>query len=455
MSGIRTVQISGWGNLALADAAVMRPEKNSDVRRILAEPDCTSLIARGKGRSYGDSSINENGRVVITDHLNRFLDFDQDNGILTCEPGVTFEEIIRFLLPRGFFPPVTPGTKFVSIGGAVAADVHGKNHHIDGSIGNFVERLELLTAGGDILTCSREENENIFWATIGGMGLTGFILSITLRLTPVESAFMTTDYIRLPNFDAAFERLQHDDESKRYSVAWIDCVAGGKSLGRSVLIEAEHTTVDELDSNSKRNPFKYRVKKKKNVPIHFPGFVLNSFSVSAFNTLYYAKHRSVTGKVIGFDPFFYPLDSVNNWNRIYGKRGFIQYQALLPPESSREGIRQLLEAISTSKMASFLAVLKKTGPANDGLLSYCRPGFTLALDLPNYGERLKQLTQKLDQIVLKHAGRLYLAKDSMMSPDTFRGMYPRLEEFEEIVRALDPNKRFRSSQSRRLGIAEK
>lgn len=454
MAGIRKVQMSGWGNLETAEAAAARPEKPDEVRQLVAAHVSSAVIARGKGRSYGDSSVNHNELVVLTEHLNRFLEFDQDNGVLTCEPGVTFEEIIKFLMPRGFFPPVTPGTKFVSIGGAVAADVHGKNHHVDGSIGNFVIQLELLTAGGDVLVCSRESNADIFWATIGGMGLTGIILSVTLRLLPVESAYMSTDYTRLPNLDAVFERLQQD-HSKRYSVAWIDCVAQGKTMGRSVLIEGEHATIDQLPRNRRKKPFEYRAGKKKNVPIRFPNFVLNSLSVSAFNAIYYAKHRSATGKIVGFDPFFYPLDSVNNWNRIYGKRGFIQYQALLPPVNARVGLRQLLEAISSSKLASFLAVLKKTGPANEGLLSFCRPGYTLALDLPNYGSRLNELTRKLDQIVLQHSGCLYLAKDATMSGETFRAMYPRLSEFEEICFSLDPEKRFRSSQSRRLGIAER
>lgn len=447
--------LAGWGNYPVEECQVLRPEKAREVKEVptaaSGAEDPQDFIARGLGRAYGDAALNSGSGVVLQERLNHFLDFEAASGILTCEGGATFADIIDIFLPKGFFLPVTPGTKFVTVGGAIACDVHGKNHHRDGNISHFVESLELLLASGEVMNCSREENSDVFWATVGGMGLTGIILRAKLRLLPVSSAYLAVDYQRARNLDEALEKFSADDQYQ-YSVAWIDCLSKGDSLGRSVLIRGNHAVLDELSDEERYTPLLATKKGKKSVPFPFPDFALNPLSVKAFNTAYYAAHPD--GHVIvDYDSFFYPLDAISNWNRIYGKRGFIQYQVAFPFSTSRAGLREVLEKISESGRASFLAVLKTFGEANEAPLSFPFAGHTLALDLP-YSPDLPQFTAELDEIVLKHEGRIYLAKDATLSPEAFRKMYPRLEEFEEIKRRIDPDNKWRSSLSKRLKIAE-
>jgi FAD/FMN-containing dehydrogenase len=388
---------------------------------------------------------------------------------------VSFADVIEHFLPRGWFLPTTPGTKFVTVGGAIAADVHGKNHHVDGSFGNFVVDLRLLLANGDVLDCSPAQNADVFWATVGGMGLTGVIVSTRFRLHRVESAWYDVTYHRTANLDDTLECFADTDAAYRYSVAWIDCLARGGSLGRSVAMLANEARATDLPASlagaagglsaSASNPegrFNRRSrssclvvprKRGKSVPVNLPGWVLNPLSVRAFNELYYATHRDGR-QFVDFDSFFYPLDGVHRWNRIYGKRGFVQYQALFPRDTSRAGLVELLERITASRKGSFLAVLKTTGAANPGLLSFPKPGVTLALDFPHTGDDLAALLCECDEIVLRHGGRLYLAKDALTTPHAFAAMYPRLPEFREIKHRLDPQNRFVSSQARRLRIVE-
>ena len=439
---------AGWGNYPLEGCRAFRPEKASAQKEIVASEN--SLLARGLGRAYGDAALNSGG-VVLQEKLGRFLEFDPNSGVLFCEGGATFADILQTFVPRGFFLPVTPGTKFVTVGGAIACDVHGKNHHRDGNISNFVESFDLLVASGEIVHCSREENADVFRATIGGMGLTGIIVRAKLRLLPVVSAFISVDYQRAPNLDAALEKFS-DDDDYQYSVAWIDCLASGNSLGRSVLIRGNHAVADELDEAERYAPLRPPSKKKKSVPFPFPDFALNPLSVKAFNAAYYAAHPDGHA-IVDYDSFFYPLDGINNWNRIYGKRGFIQYQVVFPLETSRAGLIQLLEKVAASGRASFLAVLKTFGPANDSPLSFPFAGHTLALDIP-FSEDLPAFARELDEIVLKHNGRVYLAKDATLAPDHFRAMYPRLAQFEEIKARVDPDNKFQSSLSKRLRIGE-
>jgi FAD/FMN-containing dehydrogenase len=446
--------LNGWGNTTPALCRVLRPERGRDLRAIVAlDGDNRGLIARGLGRSYGDSALNDGGRVVLDQKLDRLIGFDPEAGVLECEAGVSLGELIDVFLPRGFFPSVVPGTKFVTVGGAIAADIHGKNHHVDGTFGNFVESIELLTGTGEILTCSREQNADAFWATVGGMGLTGLILSARLRLRRVESAYLHVDYHKARNLDHALELFGQGDREFRYSVAWIDCLAKGEALGRSVLMRGDHAPADDLPGPLRASPLTIRPKRKKSIPFNFPGFVLNPLSIKAFNALYYSRHKDGR-KLVDFDTYFFPLDGIFHWNRMYGRRGFIQYQALFPTSTAREGMIELLEAIAKSRMASFLAVLKTTGPANEGLLSFPKPGLTLALDLPNSGRKLRELVGRLDEILLKHDGRLYLAKDATMSRETFERMYDRAGEFRRIKMCLDTRGRFASTQARRLGLVE-
>lgn len=448
------MQLSGWGNVPRHHADVYRPEKTPDVPAIVAAAPASSLIARGLGRSYGDASLNDGGGVVLDTRLGRFVSFDPAAGLLTCEAGTSLEDILAVFVRRGFFPPVTPGTKYVTIGGAIAADVHGKNHHRDGSIAEFLDSFDLLIASGDVLHCSREVNPDAFWATLGGMGLTGIILQAQLRLRKVESAYIAVDHQQARNLDAALTAFAGGDAKYQYSVAWIDCLARGNSLGRSVLIRGNHAAASELPAKLLRSPLALPKKKKKSVKFNYPGVALSKVTVQLFNHHFYNSHRNHRRQYIDYDEFFYPLDSVLHWNRIYGKRGFFQYQAVFPAADNSRCLRELLEKLSGSGRASFLAVLKTMGKGSGGLLSFPTEGQTLALDLPNKGPATIPFLQELDKIVLKHGGRVYLAKDACMTRDSFRAMYPNVGRFNEIKAKLDPKSRFSSSQSRRLGIGE-
>ncbi|HWB08570.1 MAG TPA: FAD-binding oxidoreductase [Pirellulales bacterium] len=441
--------LSGWGNVAAQRSPVYRPERLDDLRDIVQNCGST-LISRGLGRSYGDAAINAEG-VVSQVRLNRFLEFDDEQSIVSCEAGVTFDDLLRVGLPRGFFPAVTPGTKHITVGGAIAADVHGKNHHVDGSFADCLLDFHLLTASGELLICSRTENARAFWATLGGMGLTGAIVEARFRLLPVTSPFLSVDYEKTTDLDATLEAFAQGDAQYRYSVAWIDCLARGRSLGRSVLMRGNHALADELPPAIER-PLELQARCHRRVPCFLPNFVLNSWTVRAFNALYYARH-SRCHAVVDYDTFFYPLDAIEHWNRIYGRRGFLQYQAVFPTASSRAGLVALLEAIAASRQASFLAVLKSFGPANRGLLSFPAAGSTLAVDLPNTGSAVLTLLDDLDEIVVRHGGRVYLAKDVRLSRPMFEAMYPHADEFRRVKAELDPAGRFDSALSRRLGLS--
>ncbi len=445
--------LSGWGNYPACRCRVFRPETWEALQSVVAGADPQGCISRGMGRSYGDAAVTAGGAVIDHTRLNRFLAFDPQSGVLECEAGATLEEIIATFLPRGWFLPTTPGTKFVTVGGAIASDVHGKNHHVDGSFGDAMVDLRLLTADGRILHCSPQENADVFWATIGGMGLTGAILSARFGLIRTATAYYDVTYRRTANVDETLEIIAQTDAQYRYSVAWIDCLARGKSLGRSVLMLGNDAEVADLPAALRLHPLTAGRKRTKAVPCQFPAFALNSWSVKAFNSLYYATHASCR-KFVDYDTFFYPLDGVLHWNRIYGRRGFVQYQALFPPETSRRALIDLLERIAASRRASFLAVLKSSGPAGAGMLSYLHAGHTLALDFPYTGADLQALLGEWDQLLLKYGGRLYLAKDAMTTAEVFAAMYPRLGEFREVRARIDPNNRFASSQARRLGIVE-
>jgi len=444
-----TKKLAGWGRVPIEECRAFRPEKQRELSALLHEG--STLIARGLGRAYGDAALNPDG-VVLQERLDRFHAFDEESGMLECEGGVSFAEIIETFLPRGWFLPVTPGTKFVTAGGALACDIHGKNHHREGAFSNFVQNFDLLKADGNILFCSREENSDAFWATVGGMGLTGMITLIKFQLRRVQSAFIQVEYERVENLDAALERFGQD-EKYQYSVAWIDCLASGNSLGRAVLMRGHGASAGEGSTPSMRDaPLSLPIKKSKGVPLDFPDFALNPLGIKAFNALYYAAHPTKNA-LVDFNAFFYPLDAIENWNRIYGARGFIQYQVALPFESSRAGLIELLEKISGSGHASFLAVLKTFGKANNAPLSFPFAGHTLALDIP-WTNDLPAFVRELDEITLRHDGRVYLAKDALLSPENFRAMYPRFEEWMEIKNRLDPNHKFASSLSRRLKITE-
>lgn len=445
-------RLSGWGRLETATAPAYRPESWKAVEgAVVAAPE-TTVLARGLGRSYGDSAVNRSGAILLTERLDRILALDEARLTVTCEGGTSLARLLSFLVPRGWFLPVVPGTRFVSVGGALAADIHGKNHHVDGTIGGHVEELTLLTASGELLRCSPTENAGAFDATIGGMGLTGVILSARLRLLPLETPLVRVVKRRARDLDDLLARLDEEEALSRYSVAWIDGLARGRSLGRGVLIRGDHLPLGELPPGKEARG---RVSEKAGptVPCDAPPFLLGPFSVSAFNALYYRAAREGTS-LSEITPFFFPLDALGCWNRLYGRRGFVQYQALVPREAAAEACRRILEEISKERAASFLAVLKTTGPEGRGLLSFPKPGVTLGLDVPNIGARLRPLARRLDEILLRHGGRLYLAKDALTDAATFAEMYPRLAEFRAARARLDPAGRFSSDQARRLGLVE-
>ncbi|MFC2947532.1 FAD-binding protein [Virgibacillus sediminis] len=446
-------QLAGWGNYPKESCYIYRPETLGELKGLIKDADVDSQIAYGLGRSYGDTALNKDSGVIGTDRLNHFLEFDEEKQTLTCEAGVSLADVIDVFLPRGYFPGVTPGTTYVTIGGAIANDVHGKNHHSDGSFSEYVLSFDLMIADGSIVTCSRTENEELFWATIGGIGLTGIILKATIQLIPVESSYIKATYEKARNLDDAFEKFIENDANFKYSVAWIDCLSTGDSLGRSVLMRGDHARADELPAKIKK-PLGSPDKPGLKMPVNAPGIALNYWSISAFNQLYYSSYKDET-KIVDAASFFHPLDSIEDWNKLYGKKGFVQYQAVFPKDREpKKGLRKVLERLTEEKRSSFLAVLKSSGAQNAGMLSFPMEGYTLALDIPIKDDGLFPFLKELDEIVLAHGGRVYLAKDAVLDADTFREMYPRWEEFLRVKQQVDPDGRFASSMSRRLGLTE-
>jgi decaprenylphospho-beta-D-ribofuranose 2-oxidase len=444
-------QLSGWGRFPSATTRLTRPEQMHGLGALVCRHE--HLIARGLGRSYGDAALNSDGVTLLVERLNRFLAFDPATGEVQCESGVTIEDLLNHLLPRGFFPPVTPGTKYVTLGGALAADVHGKSHHKDGSFSRHVSWFNLLMANGETVRCSREEHPDLFWATLGGMGLTGIITEVSFRMKQVESGYVSVDFEKAPNIDAALELFDNSDEQYTHSVAWIDCLTKGPHLGRSVLMRGNWAGEDELPPRLAEQPLALKGTRRLGVPFDAPGFLLNPLSVKLFNAVFYHRHRTGRNVLVPYEPFFYPLDKIRDWNRLYGKRGFLQYQCVLPYQGGREGLVRILELLSSEGHASFLAVLKRFGAAEEGqLLSFPRPGYTLAVDLPRDGERQDRLLENLDRVVMEGGGRVYLAKDARLRAETFQVMYPEITRWLEIKRRVDPERRFTSSLSRRLGL---
>ncbi|WP_088242468.1 FAD-binding oxidoreductase [Calothrix rhizosoleniae] len=448
---ILELELSGWGRYPVIKSYLQRPEKISSFSEIVQESKDISVIPRGAGRSYGDAALNPKGHTILTERLNRMLAFDQQTGILRCEAGVTIKEILEVFAPRGWFPAVTPGTKFVTIGGAIAFDVHGKNHHLDGAFSRHVKSLTLILASGEVVECSSQENSDLFWATVGGMGLTGIITEVELALCPIQTAYIQSHKLKANNLDEAIALFTEYEPQYQYSVAWIDCLASGRSLGRSILMLGNHAQVDELDSKQRNQPLQIQSKPRFKVPFDLPAGLLNRYTISTFNGLYFARQRSrQVQSIIDYDSFFYPLDFLWDWNRLYGKQGFVQYQFVVPLETSREALLKVLQLCSHKGWGSFLAVLKRLG-SHSGWLSFPMPGYTLALDMP-VKPGIWEFLEQLDQIVIQYGGRVYLAKDARLSPEAFRSMYPSFPKWLEVKSKVDPYNHFSSAVSRRLQI---
>ncbi len=406
--------------------------------------EAASILPFGNGRSYGDSCLNEEGDVLSTRHLNHFMDFDKETGVMRCESGVLFSEILEVIVPQGWFLPVTPGTKYVTVGGAIANDVHGKNHHVAGTFGCHVRQFELLRSDGQRMVCSAQQNKEYFQASIGGMGLTGMITWAEFQLKKITNSAIEMETIKFARLEDFFELSAESDEDYEYTMSWVDCIATGDKLGRGHFMRGNHASA-HLSGPAIKLP-------KFQVPLTPPVSLVNGLTLKAFNVLYYERQRERSVKTIShYDPFFYPLDSILNWNRIYGRKGFLQYQCVVPKESSREAMGEILRRISSSGFGSFLAVLKVCGDIESpGWLSFPMPGATLALDFPYVENKTLKLFETLDDIVINAAGRIYPAKDAHMNARLFKQFYPL---WEKMLEYKDP--KFSSSMWRRVTEEDK
>ena len=435
--------IANWGNYPRMKSEVKSFSMDEQLDELMGKTD--HFIPRGNGRCYGDASLAVN--TISTLNFNRILSFDSENGIFECQSGLTLDKILDVIVPKGWFLPVTPGTKFITVGGAVGSDVHGKNHHVDGSFSNHILSMEVMLANREVINCSPTEHPDLFEATCGGMGLTGMITKVKFRLKKIETSFIKQKQIKAANLDELI-RLFEEYKEYTYSMAWIDCLSKGDSFGRGILIVGEHAKMSELSEKQKMRPLVPSPKAKLTFPFNFPSWILNTLTVKAFNFLYYGKNfRKVIENVVPYEPFFYPLDVILHWNRGYGKKGFVQYQFVLPL-SAKDGLVAILKRISDEGLGSFLAVLKVFGH-QESLISFPEEGYTLALDFP-VREGLFKFLDELDLIVLQYGGRLYMSKDARMKPEVLQRGYPRLDEFRSIVRKYNPSGKLSSVQSDRL-----
>lgn len=446
------MEMMGWGRFPKTTAEIIEPADSQSLQKLLSSQNLASLkkankcISRGAGRSYGDSALAS--QLLSSRFLDNFFAINEELLSLRCGAGVSLGEILKICIPRGLFLKVLPGTQQVTLGGAIAADVHGKNHHRDGSFCDSVQEISLVLASGELVTCSPGENSDLFHATCGGMGLTGVIVDATLTLQKISTAYIEQQCLVAKNLQECFDLIELNHHSK-YSVAWLDCLASGNELGRSLLYVGEH-----VQSKNEKPDLKYQARRGFSVPFTTPAFLLNKASMRLFNSSYYKLKKNKPRSILSYDSYFFPLDNIRHWNRLYGAKGFLQYQFVMPGDSAFDGITTVLQRVAELGKGSFLTVLKKFGEENKNLLSFPKQGYTLTLDFKHQAS-LFPLLEELDQIVLDHNGRIYLAKDARMSETVFKASYPNWEKFMRIKNKFDPNGRFASLQSIRLGLGQK
>lgn len=450
----RRASVTGWGNArAATTVATVVTAPRAGAPAVVRGGGPRGVLSRGLGRSYGDAAQNAGGTLLRLADSAADARIEESAATVTVGAGVSIDELLRLMVPRGFFVPVTPGTRFVTIGGAIASDVHGKNHHVDGSIGRHVERMTLLLADGSATEIGPQDRADLFWCTVGGMGLTGVILEATIRLLPIESSRCVVDTTRLADLDSVMAAMDEGDHRYRYSVAWLDALARGRHLGRGVLTRGDHASLDQLGRSERADPLRYTPRPIVAVPpLVPPAGLLNGVTVGAFNELWHRRapaHRA--GQIVGISSFFHPLDALASWNRLYGRRGFVQYQILLP-FGQESVLRRVVERLAMAGAPSFLTVLKRFGDADLAPLGFPAPGWALSLDVPIASRGLPSVLHAIDHVVLDAGGRHYLAKDAHTTPEMIRRGYPRLDEWRAVRDRVDPTGRWRSDLARRLGL---
>lgn len=449
-SGEHDRLLTGWGRTAPSRASVLTPHRDDVITTAIREATSRGVLARGLGRSYGDAAQSGGATVLDMTGMHGFS-IDVESATVTADAGASIDEILRAIVPAGFFVPVTAGTRFVTVGGAIAADIHGKNHHVDGSFGQHVVAMTVIDGTGELRELRPDDHQSSeeFWATVGGMGLTGVIVRATFRLLSIETSRISVDTQRCSDLDEVMARMIEGDDDYRYSVAWIDTVAAS---GRGVLTRGEHASIDELSDKDRARPLVYSTPSLPSAPGFLPNGLLNGASVRAFNEAWFRKHpKDRRGELQTIPAFFHPLDGVRDWNRVYGPQGFLQYQFVVP-DSAGWIVERTLSGLRDVGAPSFLTVLKRFGPANPAPLSFPQPGWTLAADVPAGNDQLGPVLDELDELVASEGGRLYFAKDSRQSPAMVARTYPRLAEWQSVRDRMDPHRVFTSDLGRRLSL---
>jgi|TARA_B110000259_G_C14026043_1_gene404748 FAD/FMN-containing dehydrogenase len=431
--------LSGWGNNINVNSNIYLPRNNDDITNLYKKGIALNSITRGLGRSYGDSSLDNN--IISLKNYEKFIKFDSELGTLECSTNCSLNELLKLIVQKGWFFNVTPGSKFITIGGAIASDVHGKNHHLDGSFCDYVFSFKIITSEGILYNCSKEENLELFHASCGGMGLTGIIISVKIKLLKIKSKIINTEIVKTKNLDETIKSFKKFNENK-YLVAWVDALAKNEHIGRSIFFIGNHSNEGDLN---------FLEKIKFSIPKIFPGFLLNKYTIRFFNRIYYFIHKNNKKVKQNLNNFFYPLDSIGSWNNLYGKNGFIQIQILITEKNFEEVICKTLEFFQYKKQFSFLTTLKELGIGNDNYLSFPSKGYTLTLDL-KMNKDLKAIYEEFELLLMKYKTKVYLTKDSFMSKKYFEDTYKKLNKFKEIKNKYDPLNVIKSFQSRRLGL---